>query len=487
MALSVGFTFRGGGIYAAAAYSLCYGLLWGLPEAASSECMKPKFEGGWVEGISAPQRPYSSHPRAADEEDEEEGRGPGSSFPTKPGEMNEEETARGGGDNGFDAPYLEFDGSLEGGEGEGLRGCCGPATTATTLPTSLTTTTTTIPGLNPLDEDPHPPPFLPRDPNQWDSQDPLPQGELWLSSPLTSATTSTTTSPTRPITATATPRPISLNPRYPTRIVEVEGPSPEDRQRCRLWLPVSAITRGESPYLLRGNWGVFVESGEVVVHAFSEKEEGAPLGFGSRLWRLLRSMVYLPLDFYTFRAPLPNACIYSPTDPTSGSAAVGAPEKLSHIVVQLTPDAHATYLPSPSTPPVTPVFADFGWGKFKHLGHCLFGMNVISPVEPESLTFSASARTAAVERRAPYGGPPFRLETLHIPCSCSPERLGLISWWVGRGPLGGPFVLLYVGYDGEGPRRAPDKCKDERIHKVSLPALDGPVNYAEVPFYKKTQ
>ncbi|CDJ61302.1 hypothetical protein, conserved [Eimeria maxima] len=192
----------------------------------------------------------------------------------------------------------------------------------------------------------------------------------------------------------------------------------------------------------------------------------------------------MPLDFYEFPVAVPEKCIYRPGDPVSGSAAVGDLDRVSQIVVQLTPDATATFLPSRSPPPVTPIVASFGLGKLKHLGKCLYGMEVFYPVELENLTFAASARTAVVEARDPNGGPNLRLETLHIPCSCSPERLSLISWWAGTGPLGFPYVILYVAHEGDRPT---DNCKDHRLRKVSLASLDGPVDYTKTPFYRKTQ
>lgn len=178
---------------------------------------------------------------------------------------------------------------------------------------------------------------------------------------------------------------------------------------------------------------------------------------------------------------MPQGCFYIPGDVGTGAAAIGDQERVTSIRVRLSPEIFVTFGVSSVPPPVTPVHAEFGKGKFMAVGDCLFAMEVIRPITADSLLLRASGLRAVVESVDHNGVSRFPIQNFEIPCTCRPQRMGLVSWWVGEGPKGFPYVLFHVGYDGDS---RPDACSKQQIKKVPLGELDKQVVYNDTPFYK---
>lgn len=282
-------------------------------------------------------------------------------------------------------------------------------------------------------------------------------------------------------TTTMNPR---LDPKYPTRIIEVREPSMDERVRCKFTVPVSEITRGKRTVLVRGTSRVYAKNGgnEILIEGVSEDQRPPTTSIGSSILRAIRDVVFGTNELYRYSLPVPRGCMHFPYDPGAMAADAFIGLDVTAVMIKLSPEVFVSYGQSYADPPLSPSPFYFGKNAFRQFDFCLFGMEISRQIVPGSIHLAASARTAAVDARDPHTGRFMRIETFEFPCECKPQRMGLISWWIDSSPDGNPTVLLYVGHDGIW---RSSRCYSEEIQKGSISDMDKWVAYYNTSYFRK--
>ncbi|KAL8441942.1 hypothetical protein Emag_006780 [Eimeria magna] len=282
-----------------------------------------------------------------------------------------------------------------------------------------------------------------------------------------------------PTTSTSTQPPMAG--KYPTKIVKVDKPTWEARNRCKFTVTASQLTNGQRSVLKRGTTEVFtqVDDLSVVIEAVSEDQRPPAPSIWGRLWRGFKSIFTSTKEYYTYHFWLPPHCGRLHYDPAGVTAEVRDGADVKAVMFRTSPEIKAYYEPSTKPAPFPFDISKVGKNRFERLRRCLYGVEITKDFDPGTLEFSSSQRIASVTAKD-KSGKPITLASHTILCECRPSRLGHISWWLARSPFGKPIVLLYFGY---GSSLGHPVCLRHIMRQGGLGELDSWVNYEALGFW----